>query len=109
MSSHSQQNKYLWIVLIVSVPSHKFNLLSPSTGSAHSYVQLQEERQQLPIYSARKKLLQQVQRLASAIVIGETGSGKTTQIPQVGAGQCWVQWLMSRTLVTADKSWYCIC
>ena len=84
MSPHSQQNKYQGIMLIISIPSHKFNLLSPTTGSAHSYVQLQEERQQLPIYSARKKLLQQVQRLASAIVIGETGSGKTTQIPQVG-------------------------
>ncbi|KAI0240506.1 ATP-dependent RNA helicase DHX33 [Lamellibrachia satsuma] len=51
-------------------------------GSPHNYVQLQEDRRELPIYSARKKLLQQVQRLSSVIVIGETGSGKTTQIPQ---------------------------
>ncbi len=42
-----------------------------------------EERKQLPICAARKKLLRQIQGLNSAIIIGETGSGKTTQIPQV--------------------------
>ena len=48
-----------------------------------SYKDLQEQRKALPIFSARKKLLEELRRLPSAVLIGETGSGKTTQIPQV--------------------------
>ncbi|XP_012941440.1 ATP-dependent RNA helicase DHX33 isoform X2 [Aplysia californica] len=43
---------------------------------------LKQERRALPIYPARQQLIAQIRRLPSAIVIGETGSGKTTQIPQ---------------------------
>ena len=56
-------------------------------GDQSAYVTLQAERQRLPIYSARKKLLLQLQSLTSSIVIGETASGKTTQIPQVGESE----------------------
>ena len=44
---------------------------------------LDEERRALPIFQARGKFVRQMQGLHTAIVIGETGSGKTTQIPQV--------------------------
>ncbi|GAB4816131.1 hypothetical protein N2152v2_003177 [Parachlorella kessleri] len=49
---------------------------------------LERERQQLPMWSARDKLVQQVRDSRVLVVIGETGSGKTTQIPQFlyGAG-----------------------
>jgi HrpA-like RNA helicase len=40
------------------------------------------QRQQLPIWSAREKLLQAVRENPTLVVVGETGSGKTTQIPQ---------------------------
>ncbi|XP_038050051.1 ATP-dependent RNA helicase DHX33-like [Patiria miniata] len=43
---------------------------------------LYQHRCSLPIYSARGKLMRELRRNASSIVIGETGSGKTTQIPQ---------------------------
>ncbi|XP_056016865.1 ATP-dependent RNA helicase DHX33-like [Ostrea edulis] len=43
---------------------------------------LQQERRNLPIYPAKGKIINQIQRLDTAILIGETGSGKTTQIPQ---------------------------
>uniref|UniRef100_H0V1F8 ATP-dependent RNA helicase DHX33 n=1 Tax=Cavia porcellus TaxID=10141 RepID=H0V1F8_CAVPO len=36
----------------------------------------------LPIFQARGQLLAQLRNLDSAVLIGETGSGKTTQIPQ---------------------------
>ena len=36
----------------------------------------------LPIHSARKKFIAEIQKVDSAIVVGETASGKTTQIPQ---------------------------
>ncbi|XP_069082776.1 ATP-dependent RNA helicase DHX33 isoform X1 [Pleurodeles waltl] len=45
-------------------------------------VPLEVQRRQLPIFHARPQLLAQLRGLESAILIGETGSGKTTQIPQ---------------------------
>ncbi|XP_069470700.1 ATP-dependent RNA helicase DHX33 [Ambystoma mexicanum] len=45
-------------------------------------VPLEVQRRQLPIYLARPQLLGQLRGLENAVVIGETGSGKTTQIPQ---------------------------
>jgi len=46
---------------------------------------LKTERRNLPVYRARQSLLQRLSQLrgSTAVIIGETGSGKTTQIPQV--------------------------
>ncbi|CAM6106133.1 unnamed protein product [Calypogeia fissa] len=43
---------------------------------------LQEQRQYLPIYSVRDELLQIVRENQVIVVVGETGSGKTTQMTQ---------------------------
>ncbi|KMS98634.1 hypothetical protein BVRB_3g070320 [Beta vulgaris subsp. vulgaris] len=43
---------------------------------------LQEERKTLPIYPYREELLSAVRDHQVLIIVGETGSGKTTQIPQ---------------------------
>ncbi|XP_061754250.1 ATP-dependent RNA helicase DHX33 isoform X1 [Nerophis ophidion] len=43
---------------------------------------IEDQRKQLPIYQARNQLLHHLRQLHNAILIGETGSGKTTQIPQ---------------------------
>ncbi|XP_077216687.1 RNA helicase family protein isoform X2 [Tasmannia lanceolata] len=43
---------------------------------------LQEQRQYLPIYSVREELLQVVRENQVIVVVGETGSGKTTQLTQ---------------------------
>ena len=51
--------------------------------SDNYYSKIRDERQHLPIYPARGRLIQEVQRHDSVVIIGETGSGKTTQIPQV--------------------------
>ena len=45
--------------------------------------EVQEVRKNLPIYSARGKLLNECREHYSLIIVGETGSGKTTQLPQV--------------------------
>ncbi|KAH3735785.1 ATP-dependent RNA helicase DHX33-like [Dreissena polymorpha] len=50
-------------------------------GDDH-YNKIREERHNLPIYPARGRLISEVQRHSSVVIIGETGSGKTTQIPQ---------------------------
>lgn len=43
---------------------------------------LQQETKNLPIYSFRHELLEAVRDHQIIIIVGETGSGKTTQIPQ---------------------------
>ncbi|CAE6425567.1 unnamed protein product [Rhizoctonia solani] len=43
---------------------------------------LLEERKQLPIWTGRRALVQAVKENDTLIVLGETGSGKTTQVPQ---------------------------
>lgn len=52
----------------------------PSNVSWHS---LQSQRELLPIHSARGPLIREILANDSCVVVGETGSGKTTQIPQV--------------------------
>jgi HrpA-like RNA helicase len=51
---------------------------APSTN----FHTIQEFRVNLPIYSAKDRLKMEISENASLVVIGETGSGKTTQIPQ---------------------------
>lgn len=53
----------------------------PVVGS-HSFEKIQETRRNLPIYSAKDRLQAEIRENPSLVIIGETGSGKTTQIPQ---------------------------
>ncbi len=43
---------------------------------------LQQERRRLPVFAAKENLLQLVKEHPVVVIVGETGSGKTTQIPQ---------------------------
>jgi pre-mRNA-splicing factor ATP-dependent RNA helicase DHX16 len=43
---------------------------------------MKELRKSLPIYSYREELLEAVKQFQTLIIVGETGSGKTTQLPQ---------------------------
>ncbi|KAM0922381.1 hypothetical protein ACQ4PT_006212 [Festuca glaucescens] len=44
--------------------------------------ELQDERKNLPVYKLKDDLLKAIEEYQVLIVVGETGSGKTTQIPQ---------------------------
>ncbi|KAF4319141.1 hypothetical protein G195_007444 [Phytophthora kernoviae 00238/432] len=55
---------------------HRPNNVSPAV------VELQRTRQRLPIYAHRSKIIDAVKNHQVVILVGETGSGKTTQIPQ---------------------------
>lgn len=46
-------------------------------------LQLLSERTALPIWSARKALVELISSNSTVILVGETGSGKTTQAPQL--------------------------
>ncbi|KAG0088836.1 putative ATP-dependent RNA helicase dhr2 [Podila epicladia] len=43
---------------------------------------LKKHREALPIYTARDVIIKEVKENACVVIVGETGSGKTTQIPQ---------------------------
>lgn len=51
---------------------------------------IQKQKRSLPIYPVRWKILQEIRKYNNVIVIGETGSGKTTQIPQVTVYRCYI-------------------
>jgi pre-mRNA-splicing factor ATP-dependent RNA helicase DHX38/PRP16 len=46
---------------------------------------IQQQRQYLPVYAVREELLQIIRDNQVIIIVGETGSGKTTQLTQVRA------------------------
>ncbi|EYU27319.1 hypothetical protein ABFS82_10G087300 [Erythranthe guttata] len=52
------------------------------TFGQRSKLSLQEQRQSLPIYKLKKELVQACHDNQVLVVIGETGSGKTTQVTQ---------------------------
>ncbi|KAK1158350.1 ATP-dependent RNA helicase DHX33-like [Acipenser oxyrinchus oxyrinchus] len=60
--------------------NRKPGMLLPSNENTSVPVGVQ--RKHLPIYQAREQLINRLRQLHSAVLIGETGSGKTTQIPQ---------------------------
>ena len=43
---------------------------------------MKEIRESLPIFAYRTQLLEAIEQFQTLIIVGETGSGKTTQIPQ---------------------------
>ncbi|CAA6665809.1 unnamed protein product [Spirodela intermedia] len=61
-------------VIFFSAPS--------SAAGLYGYANLERQRQRLPVYKFRTAILYLVEKHATSIVVGETGSGKTTQIPQ---------------------------
>ncbi|CAL9781591.1 unnamed protein product [Musa acuminata subsp. burmannicoides] len=62
-------------VLFVSAPP-------PSSSSGFGHSSLERQRQRLPVFRYRDAILYLVENHATTIIVGETGSGKTTQIPQ---------------------------
>ncbi|KAK9092798.1 hypothetical protein Syun_027709 [Stephania yunnanensis] len=55
--------------------------LQPSNSSS-GYANIEKQRRRLPVYNHRRAIQYLVETHATTIVVGETGSGKTTQIPQ---------------------------
>ncbi|KAK9936527.1 hypothetical protein M0R45_013363 [Rubus argutus] len=57
-------------------------LFFTTSSSGGGYANLERQRQRLPVFKYRTAILYSVETRATTIVVGETGSGKTTQIPQ---------------------------
>lgn len=52
------------------------------TDNARPKLSIQDQKRKLPIYEQRHKLLELIRRHSTLIILGETGCGKTTQVPQ---------------------------
>jgi pre-mRNA-splicing factor ATP-dependent RNA helicase DHX15/PRP43 len=61
-----------------AMPGHPFHGGKPSAR----YLQLWQERQRLNAWCAKGDLLRLVKKYSRLVLVGETGSGKTTQVPQ---------------------------
>ncbi|GMP72267.1 hypothetical protein CsSME_00030365 [Camellia sinensis var. sinensis] len=59
-----------------------FYSASRSSSSGYNHVSIEKQRQKLPVFRYRTSILYLVETHATTIIVGETGSGKTTQIPQ---------------------------
>ncbi|KAK9901246.1 hypothetical protein WJX75_002237 [Coccomyxa subellipsoidea] len=66
------------------------NAASVPAFNRNEKLALQEQRRRLPVFQHRREVLYLVEHHATVIIVGETGSGKTTQIPQylLEAGWC---------------------
>ncbi|OCF55267.1 ATP-dependent RNA helicase DDX35 [Kwoniella mangroviensis CBS 10435] len=58
------------------------SLLPSISSSRNEHLSLEAQRKRLPIYKHREKLLWCVEKHQVVIVVGQTGCGKSTQIPQ---------------------------
>ena len=59
----------------------KINFLNGRPYS-QAFYKLMETRKSLPAWQARKKIVDLIKDLQVVVLQGETGSGKTTQVPQ---------------------------
>lgn len=58
--------------------------LNPHTGMMFTprYFELLKKRTQLPVWEYKDKFMELIHKHQIIVLVGETGSGKTTQIPQ---------------------------
>ncbi|XP_027913918.1 pre-mRNA-splicing factor ATP-dependent RNA helicase DEAH10 [Vigna unguiculata] len=69
---------------------HRGNFSNRQTQFSARRQKIMQQRKSLPIASVEKRLVEEVRKNDVLIIVGETGSGKTTQIPQFlfDAGFC---------------------
>ena len=54
----------------------------PVVFNPHALLSIQQQRRRLPIFESRRELLYMVETFSTVVVVGHTGCGKTTQLPQ---------------------------
>jgi ATP-dependent RNA helicase DHX8/PRP22 len=65
-----------------AVPEWKKAIAKDQALGKRTSMSIKEQRESLPVYAFRKQLIQAVRENQIMIVVGETGSGKTTQLTQ---------------------------
>ena len=63
--------------------------MNPYTGRPFSqrYFGILESRKKLPVWEQRQEFFDMVKKNQTIVLVGETGSGKTTQIPSHARGE----------------------
>jgi ATP-dependent RNA helicase DDX35 len=51
--------------------------------TANEHLALDQQRKQLPIYKFRGSILYTLEKYRTLVIVGETGCGKTTQVPKL--------------------------
>lgn len=54
----------------------------------HLALAIEQQRKRLPIFKNRKQILYLLEKYQTLVLVGETGSGKSTQLPQVLLYSC---------------------
>lgn len=78
LTNHGQFIEILW----KNFDSMQSVVQKPVFGSGNVTAYVKEQRKTLPIFTFKNKLIEAIKNNQMVIVIGETGSGKSTQIPQ---------------------------
>ncbi|XP_020527986.1 probable pre-mRNA-splicing factor ATP-dependent RNA helicase DEAH9 isoform X5 [Amborella trichopoda] len=78
-----------------------------ASNSSYGYGGLERHRQRLPVFKYRTAILYLLETHATTIIVGETGSGKTTQIPQHVLDTTWRGVSLSRLVLmfVSQGSW----
>ena len=62
--------------------AHGLGLWRPTASAALSMYKAENAANMLPIWAGKDKILERIRENDTVVLIGETGSGKTTQLPQ---------------------------
>jgi len=73
-----------------SFPAHSRSI-SQSRQQAPAAPHLQQQRMLLPIYKHRNQILYALEEHRIVVIVGETGSGKSTQLPQYFVAGGWAE------------------
>ncbi|KAG2183343.1 hypothetical protein INT43_006348 [Umbelopsis isabellina] len=57
-------------------------ILTVIADQSYRYLSIQQQRERLPIFKSRTQLLYLIESYQTLVVVGQTGCGKTTQLPQ---------------------------
>lgn len=63
--------------------------------NAHHSLSLAAQRERLPIRQYRDQILYCLENYQTLVLVGETGSGKSTQVPQVSVNFCYYDFYWS--------------
>ncbi|KAF2325055.1 hypothetical protein GH714_022474 [Hevea brasiliensis] len=84
LRSRRRNRKQTAVVAAINNNGNNDNLINRWTGKPYSqrYYEILEKRTSLPVWQQKEEFLTALKKNQVLVLVGETGSGKTTQIPQ---------------------------
>lgn len=64
-------------------PPSTNNLWNDGKGFSQRYYEIMEKRMKLPVWEQKEQFYQLMNNNQTIVFVGETGSGKTTQVPKL--------------------------